>query len=141
MTPKSPKSQIVAFKVEEELAEFLNRLPNRSAFIRRAIMAQIGADCPLCAGQGLIPRGVYEHFAPVLARNSTRKCDGCGERLALPRDAEHLDGTDRVRVEQFLNGGPLFCQTCYTKMPQCDDCGIHVAPDQFSEHYRRTHHK
>ena len=35
MPPKSPKSQIVAFKVEEKLAEFLNRLPNRSAFIRR----------------------------------------------------------------------------------------------------------
>ena len=35
MPRKIPKTEVVAFKVEAELAEFLNKLPNKSAFIRR----------------------------------------------------------------------------------------------------------
>ena len=41
MARKTPKTAVVAFKVEEELAEFLNKLPNKSAFIRKAIAAQM----------------------------------------------------------------------------------------------------
>ena len=37
---KSEKSQIVAFKVDDDLANFLDNLPNKSEFIRRAILAQ-----------------------------------------------------------------------------------------------------
>ena len=35
-------------KVESELAELLDKLPNKSAFIRNAIAAQLGVACPLC---------------------------------------------------------------------------------------------
>ena len=47
---KPGKSQIVAFKVEDELADFLDKLPNKSEFIRKAIAAQLGVACPLCRG-------------------------------------------------------------------------------------------
>src|SRR4051812_22334228 len=98
-TRKRPKSQVVAFKVEEELAEFLNKLPNKSAFIRKAIVAQLGMACPLCAGAGVVPRGIHEHYAPVLAKNNTRKCDICGDKLALPSDVVHLSDRERPRFE------------------------------------------
>lgn len=39
MTHKPPKTAVVAFKVEKELAELLDKLPNKSAFIRKAIAA------------------------------------------------------------------------------------------------------
>jgi len=46
---KAQKKQIVAFKVEDDLADFLDALPNKSEFIRKAILAQFGMTCPLCS--------------------------------------------------------------------------------------------
>ena len=76
MSRNPPKTAVVAFKVEEELAEFLNKLPNKSAFIRKAIAAQLGMACPLCNGKGVVPRGVHDHFAPLLEQFSSRSCEG-----------------------------------------------------------------
>lgn len=136
---KQPKSQIVAFKVEEELARFLNKLPNKSAFIRKAIVAQLGMACPLCTGAGVVPRGIHDHYAPVLQKNNARKCDGCGARQTLPFDVVHMSDIERPRYEQFFLGGPLYCEACYAEQPPCDDCGMHVAPERFAEHHKRVH--
>src|SRR5207249_11883412 len=90
MSRKTPKTAVVAFKVEAELAEFLNKLPNKSAFIRKAIAAQLSMACPLCNGTGVVPRGVHDHFAPLISQLSSRHCDGCGDELPLPRDPGDL---------------------------------------------------
>src|ERR1700732_1750609 len=111
MTSKQPKhaktNVVVAFKVEEDLADLLNKLPNKSAFIRKAIAAQLGVACPLCQGKGVVPRGVHDHFAPLLKELNSRNCEGCGHTLELPLDAGELKDDDRVRLEQFFLGGPL----------------------------------
>src|SRR5438309_1284262 len=106
---KPPKTAVVAFKVEEELADLLNKLPNKSAFIRKAIEAQLGMACPLCNGKGVVPRGVHDHYVPLLKQLSARDCDGCGSQLHLPADAGELSDEDRTRLEQFFLGGPLYC--------------------------------
>jgi hypothetical protein len=139
MSRKQPKNAVVAFKVEEELAEFLNKLPNKSAFIRKAIAAQLGMACPLCNGAGTVPRGVHDHYAPLLNRFNSRTCEGCGDRLPVPRDPGELAAEDRQRLEQFFRGGPLYCDGCYDKAPTCDGCGWHIAPDRADEHRRREH--
>jgi hypothetical protein len=139
MARKSPKTQIVAFKVEEDLADFLNKLQNKSAFIRKAIIAQLGMACPLCEGSGTVPRGLHEHYAPVLAKNNTRKCDKCGRRETIPRNVVDLPEDERPRLEQFLRGGPLYCHDCYESLPPCDDCGWHVHPDVIADHFRKVH--
>lgn len=139
MSRKPPKTAVVAFKVEEQLAEFLNKLPNKSAFIRKAIAAQLGMACPLCKGAGLVPKGVHDHFVPLLSRFNSRHCDGCGDELPLPSEAADLASDDRDRLEQFFNGGPLYCDGCYEKAPTCDDCGWHIAPDRAEEHHRQAH--
>ena len=133
------KTKVVAFKVEEELADLLNKLPNKSAFIRKAIAAQLGMACPLCNGSGVVPRGVHDHFAPLLTRLSSRNCDGCGHEMSLPREAGDLALEDRSRLEQFFHGGPLYCDGCYDKAPTCDDCGWHIASDRVAEHQRQAH--
>src|SRR5207253_1478394 len=84
MTRKPPKTAVVAFKVEEELAEFLNKLPNKSAFIRKAIAAQLGMACPLCNGKGVVPRGVHDHYAGLMSQLNLSHCEGCGNELPLP---------------------------------------------------------
>jgi hypothetical protein len=137
MNRKTPKTALVAFKVEEELAEFLNKLPNKSAFIRKAIAAQMQTACPLCHGGGVVSRGVHDHYAPLLAGLSSRNCDGCGDSLPLPRDEGDLSAEDRARLEQFCHGGPLLCDDCYDKAPACGECGWHVA--EVAEHQRKVH--
>src|SRR4051812_11766015 len=87
MARKAPKDAVVAFKVEKELAELLNKLPNKSAFIRKAIAAQLGVACPLCLGKGVVARGVHDHYAPLLARFNSRECDSCGSALTVPLEA------------------------------------------------------
>jgi hypothetical protein len=139
MARRAPKTQIVAFKVEEDLADFLNKLQNKSAFIRKAIIAQLGMACPLCNGSGTVPRGLHEHYAPILTRNNTRKCDKCGQRETIPHNVVDLPEPERPRLEQFLRGGPLYCHDCYETLPPCDDCGWHVHPDVIADHFRKVH--
>jgi hypothetical protein len=139
MSRKSPKTEVVAFKVEAELADFLNKLPNKSAFIRKAIAAQMSTACPLCNGAGVISRGLHDHYAPLIGQFNKRDCDGCGHNLPLPRDPGDLAQDDRERLEQFFRGGPYYCDTCYDKAPTCDDCGWHIAPDAADQHHRQAH--
>ena len=139
MSQKTPKTAVVAFKVEEELAEFLNKLPNKSAFIRKAIAAQMSTACPLCNGLGIVSRGVHDHYAPLLKSMGTRNCDGCGDSLPLPEDSGDLMPDDRARLEQFFHGGPLYCDPCFDKAPTCDDCGWHIKEDRVKEHQRAVH--
>lgn len=140
MARKAPaKSKLVAFKVEEELAEFLDGLPNKSDFIRKAILAQFGMTCPLCSGSGVTPRGVHDHYAPVIAGQNKRPCDKCKAGVEVPLSADGLPAADRKRMEQFLHGGPLYCAGCFPKVPACDDCGWHVAMERVAEHFKKQH--
>ncbi len=139
MTPKHPKTAVVAFKVEQELADLLDKLPNKSSFIRKAIAAQLGVACPLCSGAGVVSRGVHDHYTSLLSHFNSRQCDGCGHELPLPRESGDLSPEDRARLEQFFHGGPLYCDGCYDKAPECDDCGWHIAPESAAEHQRVAH--
>lgn len=139
MPKKAPKTEVVAFKVEPELAEFLNKLPNKSAFIRKAIAAQLKMACPLCHGSGVVSRGVHDHYAELLPKFRSRHCAGCGEDLPIPDDPGELSHEDRRRLEQFFDGGPLYCDECYDKAPSCDDCGWHIDEEHIEEHQRIAH--
>jgi hypothetical protein len=136
---KPQKSQIVAFKVEEELAEFLDKLPNKSEFIRRAILAQFGMTCPLCAGSGVVPRGIHDHFKPVIGTENHRPCEKCKSDVTIPLSADGVPASERKRIEQFLHGGPLYCTRCYPSVSSCDDCGWHVATEKMVEHFKKVH--
>ena len=140
MSRRPPKTAVVAFKVEKELADLLNKLPNKSAFIRKAIAAQLGVACPLCNGKGVVPRGLHDHFAPLLKEATSRDCDKCGHQVELPLEPAELSDEERRRLEQFFLGGPLYCDGCYEKAPECTDCGWHIVPERFAEHHRALHH-
>ena len=136
MSRKTPKTAVVAFKVEEELADFLNQLPNKSAFIRKAIAAQMSIACPLCNGSGQVSRWLHDHYQEMLTNWRSRHCDGCGDTLGLPQDPGGLAKDDQARLEQFFKGGPLYCDPCYDKAAECGDCGWHIADNQVEQHHR-----
>jgi hypothetical protein len=139
MAKRDPKTAVVAFKVEAELAEFLNKLPNKSAFIRKAISSQLGMACPLCNGKGVVPRGVHDHYVSLLPKLNQRRCDGCGTNMPLPKEQGDLSNEEHSRLEQFFHGGPLYCDPCYEKADPCDDCGWHIADGEVREHKKREH--
>jgi hypothetical protein len=139
MARKTTKSKIVAFKVEEELADFLDNLPNKSDFIRKSILAQFNMTCPLCSGSGVVARGVHDHYKPVIAGHNSRPCEKCKQVVTFPLTAEGTSGTDQKRFKQFLDGGPLYCTKCYPTVPACDDCGWHVAMEKVAEHFKKKH--
>lgn len=136
---RKAKTEIVAFKVEQELAEFLNKLPNKSEFIRKAIVAQFGMACPLCDGSGVVPRGIHTHYKPVIAEHNTRPCAMCEAVQTVPLNLEAVPAEDQQRLEQFFKGGPLYCPSCYPKVPECDDCGWHIPHEEVADHIRKVH--
>jgi hypothetical protein len=133
--PKAPKSTWSP-KVEKT-AELLNKLPNKSALHPQGHRGALGR-APLCQGRGG-PRGVHDHYAPLLSQISHRNCEGCGHDLPLPREPGELDDESRDRLEQFFLGGPLYCDGCYEKAPSCTDCGWHIAPERTADHLRQAH--
>lgn len=139
MSKKTAKTTVVAFKVEQELADLLNSLPNKSAFIRKAIAAQLGVSCPLCKGAGVVTRAVNDHFVPLIEEFKHQSCVSCGNKIEVPVEAEDMDKESRSRLEQFLLGGPLYCNSCYEVAPSCDDCGWHIDKDQEKQHHLKSH--
>jgi hypothetical protein len=129
----------VAVKIEEDLARFLDQLPNKSEFIRQAILAQFGTACPLCSGSGQVPAAIGAHYAPILNRFGTRACAKCQRVEMIPKDLSGVEDLDRPRWEQFFHGGPFFCARCFEKAEECGECGWHLSPDQLVEHARTAH--
>jgi len=43
-------------RLPEELAELLDQLPNRSDFVRGALLERLGSLCPHCGGSGVLTR-------------------------------------------------------------------------------------
>lgn len=139
MARKAQKTKIVAFKVEEDLAEFLDKLNNKSDFIRKAILAQFSMACPLCAGSGVVPRGIHDHYKPVIAEHHTHPCSRCKTGVNLPLSLEGIVDKERKRLEQYFHGGPLFCAKCYPDIPACDDCEWHIPHEGIADHFRKAH--
>lgn len=136
---KVQKKKIVAFKVEDELADFLDALPNKSEFIRKAILAQYGMTCPLCTGTGVVDKGIHDHYEPVIADHNSRACEKCRTTVTFPMASETAPAQDRERFRQFLHGGPLYCAKCYPTAPPCHDCGWHVMMEKVAEHFKKVH--
>jgi len=133
------KKNIVAFKVEDDLAEFLNNLPNKSEFIRKAILAQFGMTCPMCIGSGVVPRGVHDHYKPVIEGHAKKPCEKCKNAVDVPLTIEAVPAGEKKRLEQFLHGGPLYCTRCYTSVPKCGECDWHVPMEKVAEHFKAVH--
>ena len=71
------KERVVTFKAGERLAGALERLPNKSEFIRRAIESALSGACPLCAGSGHLSSEQQRHLQEFLISHQLEKCDEC----------------------------------------------------------------
>ena len=73
------KQEVITFKVDEALWEALRGIPNRSEFIRNAILASLDSACPLCGGTGILSVHQKSHWEEFLGTHSLEECKECGE--------------------------------------------------------------
>ena len=80
---KKQKSEIITFKVDESLAEMIKHLPNRSEFIRAAVLNALDNTCPLCNGTGLLSPEQRKHWASISKDHHIEECDECHENYLV----------------------------------------------------------
>jgi hypothetical protein len=83
------KPGIVTFKVDETLLEALQDIPNRSEFIRAAVLAALKNTCPLCKGTGQLTPNQRKHWEAFRRDHAIARCDDCNElSLTCAQDPE-----------------------------------------------------
>lgn len=73
------KDEVITFKVDGTLAEQLRLMPNRSEFIRQAVLQALQFECPLCHGSGTLTPNQMEHWKEFSKHHHLVACDVCGE--------------------------------------------------------------
>ncbi|HNZ04166.1 MAG TPA: ribbon-helix-helix domain-containing protein [Myxococcota bacterium] len=70
-------SEVITFKVDDELANALRHVKNRSEFIRSALMAALDGTCPLCRGTGTLTRAQMQHWIDFSRGHELHECEDC----------------------------------------------------------------
>ncbi|MQY76649.1 MAG: CopG family transcriptional regulator [Spirochaeta sp.] len=71
------KAEIITFKVDESLSGAMEGIPNRSEFIRSAVLAALQNTCPLCKGEGILTPDQQRHWLTFSKDHQFRKCSSC----------------------------------------------------------------
>jgi hypothetical protein len=71
------KEEIITFKVDTELARAMEGIPNRSEFIRSAILASLDSTCPLCGGTGILTPRQKSHWERFSETHTVEECETC----------------------------------------------------------------
>ena len=74
------KEETITLKVNQSLLEAMRGVPNRSRFIRDAILAALENICPLCMGTGILSPKQRDHWETFAATHAVRECPDCHER-------------------------------------------------------------
>jgi len=76
---KKSKNEIITFKADESLLDALKGIPNRSEFIRSAVLHALESVCPLCKGTGIMTSAQKSHWQSFAVDHAIRECDDCHE--------------------------------------------------------------
>jgi hypothetical protein len=132
---------MVSFKADSALADLLEALPNRSDFIRRAVLAHARRLCPLCRGGGVLSEKDRREFELLMQQAAEVRCRSCGEDFpwvfAAGPDKTHLSHEDRDRIRTVMLSGDFFCRDCFRETVECDSCGVHLTQSALPPHRRK----
>jgi hypothetical protein len=80
-SPKMPdqkrKQEIITFKADEPLCRAMLGIPNRSEFIRAAILSALDSVCPLCKGSGILTPDQRKHWVEFAEKHAVEECADC----------------------------------------------------------------
>ncbi|MCG2778048.1 MAG: ribbon-helix-helix domain-containing protein [Desulfobacterales bacterium] len=77
------KQEIITFKVDDDLLKAIKDIPNRSEFIRGAIIEALGCVCPLCNGSGMLTSSQKRHWDDFAMDHFVKNCPDCHESLLV----------------------------------------------------------
>ena len=69
----------MTFKADEALLDAMKGIPNRSEFIRSAVLAALESTCPLCGGTGILTPNQKQHLMELEQDHSIEECGDCHE--------------------------------------------------------------
>jgi hypothetical protein len=79
MSATVQKPEIITFKADRSLLEAMRGIPNRSEFIREAVLAALQSICPLCRGSGILTPNQRSHWDAFANTHALRECSDCNE--------------------------------------------------------------
>ena len=82
------KERVVTFKTDASLLHALKAIPNRSEFIRAAILAALENHCPVCRGTGVLTPNQKKHWNEFSRHHPLRECEECHEVHLVCPEAE-----------------------------------------------------
>ncbi|MBQ9336031.1 MAG: CopG family transcriptional regulator [Lentisphaeria bacterium] len=71
------KSAVITFKAEDELLAALEKVPNKSQFIRAAVLNALEETCPLCGGAGFLNERQLKHWKSFMREHTVHRCGRC----------------------------------------------------------------
>jgi hypothetical protein len=77
MSHEPSKPVVLSFKADAALQKSLSTLPNRSEFIRSAILNALDNTCPLCLGTGLLQQSQKTHWESFMKSHHLESCNDC----------------------------------------------------------------
>lgn len=102
------KSVVVTFRVDAHLAEALERIPDKSSFIREALQSSLHETCPACNGVGRVDCEAATWLSRVLKAEGARTCECCGTafppELAAAAGGGPAVSRGRARAEEATCG-------------------------------------
>ncbi|MBF0284352.1 MAG: CopG family transcriptional regulator [Magnetococcales bacterium] len=73
------KQEIITFKADASLVEAMRGIPNRSEFLRAAVLAALQNICPVCKGAGFLTPPQKEHWNAFARGHRMEECGECSE--------------------------------------------------------------
>jgi hypothetical protein len=77
---KKHKQEVITFKVDFNLLRALEGIPNRSEFIRNALVAALEDTCPFCMGTGFLSENQKLHWKEFIKNHTFIVCEECNEK-------------------------------------------------------------
>lgn len=94
------KGVIVSFRVDRHLADVLNKVPDKSSFIRDVILRSFYETCPVCRGRGVLPAELARWASRQLKSDKAVECSCC--RYGYPASTRTGRRAGRTRDERFV---------------------------------------
>ncbi|MDX9702857.1 MAG: CopG family transcriptional regulator [Candidatus Auribacterota bacterium] len=86
------KESIISFKADDSLQKALSLVPNRSEFIRTAILSALEHICPLCQGKGILTPSQKSHWNKFELNHKVQQCHECNAPYIICSfNAEHTE--------------------------------------------------
>ena len=106
------KNEIITFKADASLLEAMKGIPNRSEFIRNAILSSLDGVCPLCKGTGILTPHQKIHMDSFLTDHLLEECHECNElHLICPNRQHEAIGERGHIVEKKMLGDQQVCSS------------------------------